>query len=804
MKVFLASPGDLRDERASAKLIVDEFNSEWADNLGYHVELVGWEDTVSVFARPQATINQELARCELFVGMMWKKWGTPPDLTGTYTSGFEEEYSISVNSKETTGRPEISLFFKAVASDQLSDPGEELKRVISFREKIIAEKKVYFETFEGMREFERKFRRRITKYIQTLQRDEERNSSANSKKEAIPRDRGQDLTVEPLSNLGANFIKSLASKLENETSEDPITTTEVARFRLLSALAWRPGNDEDFIGAHDANIIFTNRDDITLGPQEIGGMVEAGLRFFSSGNVPLWHWYTLATEKDVEVLMRESLFGNSTPKRVGALSAMTLISEPIIESDDSSRADLVNLWFESEVPADIKVAALRYLGRCGTPADIPIIKAEFERANYQTASTAYEALIRIRLRESRRAAIETLFELQSETVNEDLLGSLFEKESSLPTELLIKGAFHRSPKVRTIIARILIKRGALAPEMADTLLADISVDVRYEIMLHLGDKGRAWSDDEAKKLLVKAQNSGLSPGNPDESLFQAYKLKKFRAMPEKALEKISTDQIFDRTVQFVIAEKNFAKHGDEIRTLIRDRFKNDFSERVAEFGKKYSTNLEDMLKGVEAHLTKKFTRGALDILARKGDANDLELYRETLGNDAVDTCSVLDVEFLKKFGGWEDIPTIIKLVERFDGGSASLLMIGLSNEKYRITAQAIYHIGRKRLADVIPLLPHNRLMSVFLSLFSAQDYKALGDNMILELLRSTNDDVRKTTAIKAVSTFSKKKMRKLLTTYINSGGFRYYNVIHWLDFGISLPRERSLEASARMLTELKA
>src|SRR6266849_6206912 len=95
VKVFLASPSDLGDERKAAKSVVDEFNGQYAEEFGYQVELVGWEDTISGFARPQAIINRELDRCELFVGLMGKRWGTPPGGSGSYTSGFEEEYERS-------------------------------------------------------------------------------------------------------------------------------------------------------------------------------------------------------------------------------------------------------------------------------------------------------------------------------------------------------------------------------------------------------------------------------------------------------------------------------------------------------------------------------------------------------------------------------------------------------------------------------------------------------------------------------------------------------------------------------------
>jgi len=128
IKVFLASPGDLSNERLAAKTVVDEFNKLWANTLGYHVELVGWEDTVSRYGRPQELINQDLDLCELFIGMMWKKWGTPPSLDGQYTSGFEEEFERSIRKRREEGRPEISLLFKQVDPDLLNDPGDELKK----------------------------------------------------------------------------------------------------------------------------------------------------------------------------------------------------------------------------------------------------------------------------------------------------------------------------------------------------------------------------------------------------------------------------------------------------------------------------------------------------------------------------------------------------------------------------------------------------------------------------------------------------------------------------------------------------
>jgi Domain of unknown function (DUF4062) len=168
VRIFLASPGDLNEERRLAKSIVDEINSLWADSTGYHIELVGWEDTVTSLGRPQATINRDLERCELFVGMIWKRWGTPPDTSGIYTSGFEEELQTSINTNKSKGKPSLSLLFKQVDSDSLRDPGDQLKKVLALRESLIAKKELYFEEFGDIKDFEKKFRRCIVRYVQGL------------------------------------------------------------------------------------------------------------------------------------------------------------------------------------------------------------------------------------------------------------------------------------------------------------------------------------------------------------------------------------------------------------------------------------------------------------------------------------------------------------------------------------------------------------------------------------------------------------------------------------------------------------
>ena len=124
IRAFLASPGDLEEERKAVRDVVIEFNESWADELGYQVELVGWEETVAGFGRPQHLINQDLDRCDLFLGMIWKRWGTPPGMEGRFSSGFQEEFERSLARRERSGSPEISLFFKEIPNEFMVDPGD--------------------------------------------------------------------------------------------------------------------------------------------------------------------------------------------------------------------------------------------------------------------------------------------------------------------------------------------------------------------------------------------------------------------------------------------------------------------------------------------------------------------------------------------------------------------------------------------------------------------------------------------------------------------------------------------------------
>jgi Domain of unknown function (DUF4062) len=292
IRVFLASPGDLGEERRAAIEAVDEVNATTAKPQGYQIDLYGWEDTISAAGRPQAIINEELKQCELFIGMLWAKWGTPPDNDGHHTSGFEEEFELASKKRATTGSPELRMYFKAVEADRLKDPGPELSKVLAFRDRLIAEKTILFENFSDTAEYSKKLRLGLADYINRKQQRDAAIDQNNEVTEGVSAPETNDSQFDNLSQEAdsdrAAFLETFARKLRGPNQYTSIPAFEIARLRLAAtSLSWH-GNDEPDLGPHDANLIYRNRKELQLEPLEVRSLAEFGLGALQAQNKPLW------------------------------------------------------------------------------------------------------------------------------------------------------------------------------------------------------------------------------------------------------------------------------------------------------------------------------------------------------------------------------------------------------------------------------------------------------------------------------------------------------------------------------------
>jgi hypothetical protein len=661
LKVFLASPGDLKEERRAAKAAVDEVNSLVANPFGYHVELVGWEDTVSRFGRPQALINAELDHCEYFIGMLWRRWGTPPDSEGIYTSGFEEEFQRSLARHASEGRPEMTLFFKEVEAEFLQDPGEDLKRVLAFRADLVEKKILLFETFADASEFEKKLRKCIADYVHALRLQEA--AEVSGERQVRPADNGvgaqgdHDAHNALLSEPEREFINTFAEKA---TADDPnaVTVADIARFRLLATVVGTARNDRQALGVHDANILFAEREHITLDRSEINGLVASGLEYYPTANTPLWHWYSKANT-DGDLLALFTIHTRTERRKVGALLAMKAIHEPLPSDEEFGRQSYVKWWLRRDETASVKVAALGYLGELGTTDDLPVIREELDRNNYQTKAAAVDAVLRISLRESRQRALEALYEMQPATVSADVLHEL-EQHTAFSVGLVTAGLSHQSAAVRRLAVKLLQDRHSLSVEIAERLIDDDDAFIRCETLKTLVQHGRSFSNEEAKKVLVRptrAPGLGFGLGQypamdpAGEACWKRYHAEQLAKLDDPSLSAVAHDEsIYNLEAKFVLAERQYRRDGAKLRAAIKDEFKTAFAEEFARFERQFPA-LAGETRKLEDYLRQKRVRKALDVVCRNDDGSDLNLVREALKQANIDY-SDADIAYLERFGEW--------------------------------------------------------------------------------------------------------------------------------------------------------
>ena len=60
LKIFLASPGDLAEERKIAKKVVDRINNILNKEIDWYLNLYGWEDKLTGAGRTKEDINKDV------------------------------------------------------------------------------------------------------------------------------------------------------------------------------------------------------------------------------------------------------------------------------------------------------------------------------------------------------------------------------------------------------------------------------------------------------------------------------------------------------------------------------------------------------------------------------------------------------------------------------------------------------------------------------------------------------------------------------------------------------------------------
>jgi hypothetical protein len=168
LQVFVASPGDVQEERDCLQQVVDRLNRGIAAERGFVLELVRWETHAwpAIGSDVQDVINRELGVPDIFVGIMWKRFGTPTLRTG---SGTAEEFDRAFELWQAFRRVEMLFYFnRKPFYPNSSQEVEQISKVLAFRQSL-TDKGVLFAEYDGVLDFERKTEDHLTQVLRRWQ-----------------------------------------------------------------------------------------------------------------------------------------------------------------------------------------------------------------------------------------------------------------------------------------------------------------------------------------------------------------------------------------------------------------------------------------------------------------------------------------------------------------------------------------------------------------------------------------------------------------------------------------------------------
>jgi hypothetical protein len=791
IRAFIASPGGLDDERRAAYAAAEEINRSVARQMGGRLELIGWEETLSGIGRPQATINADMEGCDLFIGAMWTTWGSRPSLDGPYSSGFEEEFELSRLRHAETGSPTMAMFFKSVDPLQLKDPGEELKKVLAFQEKLRAEKTFLYSAFASADDFSTKVRDFLSRHVIRIllaPAREERPVEAAPRAEAPTQEQaGADVQGSP----SAKFLVKTAEELRTREGAGAV---DVARLRLIAIAAGKSENDKQTLGIHDANLVYEARHRFDLAFMEKRSLLETGLGGLEDENVPIWTWLADLTENQPDLLIGLTLFGEAA-ERAGAINAMRMLQVAIQEVSALKKEVVPDYWLAKETQAAVRHAALRYLRELGGANDLPAVKAEVDLAATETATAALAAAVAILLRQGDREAIQFLLDTSFEKLDPALQYCALRQVSQLSLQDLQRGLDHRSPDIRAAVLFELGERSAIDLETLTRARSDESSKVRYAALRVLNRLGQAPSLDEAQKVLTQptrgANYLAFFTGSDTAAvpLFESFRAERMRSMSQAVLEALLGAPDHRDAAYQALAARRLGDFGTKLRIDLRDGFRRYFAQHWPD-GIKPSTGigLASTLLSIgetdPAEAKKReLIRAALEIVAQQRDASDLVLVRDTLDLHGVSP-SVSVIAFLKILGAEEDIVRLAQAspftLHQPDDGDY--------RREFNEAARVMLKMHRGGFARLLDLDMPERMRAHLIDTVPASEFAKLGDNAIVGLLLGDFPLVRRSTARKIATSLARKRVGQLLKAYREDPEGRFYVVTHWLDLGLAYDR----------------
>ena len=791
LRIFLASPSGLDAYRRAARDAFEHIRSSVARRRGVDFDPIGWEDLPPGFGRPQSVINPKLDECNVLIGILGKELGTP---TGAAESGFVEEYERMAARALDGEEVAIWIYVLHLTPDDLADPGDKLKAVMAFRERLFGE--ALIKEFRGVEDFSMLLYKDLVSLVLDVDERQERSDIAATPSAA-------EAQPSPTPEVSDEAGRQLQQLLSEAATEAPLLSQRFRddRFPLMRLALWLSTWEGWYVtsetfGLHQLNRLYIAGAEVVLSQPERRHL----LRTMCAHRrvAPGWALLDYGADQLAPELLTLATGDQLDEVRVGAFEMLD--RDPLetwLARDDVS-LDEGDLFARFEDGVDelgdrVRVAMVGFAVRFGGGGARSFLERLADRD--ATKTDAVRALIRSYSTESFVDVVELGAHAEVDLDEDTLLAVRMATSDAHVRDLerLVDEA--RDERLRIVCVEALAARGREGVPGLLAALDDQEDQVAVSAFSGLCTVGDPEFDPEAafKKLITRE----------DLKFDDDLQLAVDRTRGEEVLrDAVSWLDISTASAYRVLAEEQWDDFSEVVRRDLQDRFETFAQEGRERYMQILGVEVVDALMG-----------GGESVLIRDNDgtlkpvqAEDAKRVREFLAGSqwSQRRFAVAALAGVARNGGAGDAPFVHSWLdsehrEVREGAAQALARVGAKDDVARLLeldrqygesafVEAALHLAPGPSGAATEVLDHSaRSTSALLAarhLYAYADY--LSDATVEALLAHASEPVRRVGVACALARYEGDAPRQLIDRYTSTGRY-YYNVIYWFDRALFAP-----------------
>lgn len=212
-RVFIGAPSDVNPEREIIKKVINNMNNYYQGTEFSKFDLIEVKKDVrsdiGSGLEAQEVIDENIGDYDLFIGILWKRFGTP---TKTHESGTQQEFENALKNGK-----KIMFYFSNVQVAPNEIDTEQLKKISNFKNDI-KDKGLYFE-YSSLNEFEKLIENNLRQLIIETNNKEPHQTKKFEKEEESEKKSMLELIESTLNNFDelGNDSEEISALFDNST-----------------------------------------------------------------------------------------------------------------------------------------------------------------------------------------------------------------------------------------------------------------------------------------------------------------------------------------------------------------------------------------------------------------------------------------------------------------------------------------------------------------------------------------------------------------------------------------------------------